>query len=1040
MPVNKIIKIRRDVAADWASANPTLEDGELGYETDTDKLKIGDGLVPWNLLPYFTAGATPPDLSPYATNAALNAHTSNVGNPHSVTKAQVGLSNVPNTDFTAAVAANTAKVSFDVVSQAKLAGIEAGAQVNVVTSVAGKTAAVVLDKNDVGLGQVDNTSDANKPISNATSNALLLKEDKANKDQINGYAGLDPSGKINPSQLPSLAITDVSVVASQAAMLALSAQVGDVAIRTDANKTFILQATPATTLANWIEILAPGGGGGAVNTVFGRSGNVTAQNNDYNQDQVGDGTTYKQYSATEKTKLAGIEAGAEVNNISDANATDLTDGNDSTLHHHLSDRDVKPRLQGGVPYRQTQLDNWFAALFAATSAAPIDVVVIGDSIHALGSVTSPAPPGYFEQYLNQQLGVSETMAVPFGVYAQADYSPTATSTQGTTSTTALGGFGSTLTNTQVLTHVATCTGFSVAYRTDPSYGTITIRDGAGGTILATINCAAAAKSGNVWHSGALSNGSHTLHITSSGTTRVEIIHPNYGHKVRVWNCAHSGYKSADYTTNSYLALDLVDTLETAGTLKLVIIATGANDNGGAGYATDMPALIAAVQSHTSEDLVLWFPYISGALPLAEYTPARAAAYLTGLPIIDASTVAATSLGLDGVHPDVWQKRMLALQETAVLGGDPLGTMIRQIHDTSRGGISIPSPYGSLAEFSHVSKLISPFLGMPGAGLYLSDGVNPVNIAQKSLNQLSISNGIGTLEANTSPAINAQTGTSYTLVLADAGKHITRSNTALSTQTLPQNSAAAIPIGSIISITNIGTGFILFAAGTGATISGKTGLCSGESAEMIKISTNGWLIRGQRRISSGTSRYDGATERDYRIMGDAIVSGTTTTTPSTNRWFFEPYLVTETMVFDRVAIEISTAGAAGKLARLSLWTADDYWQPSTLVQDFGTVATDVGAVPTLQVITLSDLIIQPGRYIGVWIQDGGAAFRVIQALNFPGNGLASAGSTTPLRATFQSLNGSGTVASGFASVSPRWERDLYSTSGLYNYFMRFREKA
>lgn len=45
------------------------------------------------------------------------------------------------------------------------------------------------------------------------------------------------------------------------------------------------------------------------------------------------------FSNTEKTKLAGIETGAKVNNISDTNATDLTDGGNSTLHYHSSDRD-----------------------------------------------------------------------------------------------------------------------------------------------------------------------------------------------------------------------------------------------------------------------------------------------------------------------------------------------------------------------------------------------------------------------------------------------------------------------------------------------------------------------------------------------------------------------------------------------------------------------------------------------------------------------------------------------------------------------------
>jgi hypothetical protein len=50
---------------------------------------------------------------------------------------------------------------------------------NLVTSVAGKTGVVTLVKGDVGLGNVDNTSDANKPISTATQTALDLKANLA---------------------------------------------------------------------------------------------------------------------------------------------------------------------------------------------------------------------------------------------------------------------------------------------------------------------------------------------------------------------------------------------------------------------------------------------------------------------------------------------------------------------------------------------------------------------------------------------------------------------------------------------------------------------------------------------------------------------------------------------------------------------------------------------------------------------------------------------------------------------------------------------
>ena len=55
-------------------------------------------------------------------------------------------------------------------------------------------------------------------------------------------------------------------------------------------------------------------------------------------DDLTDGITNVIMLATERTHLTGIEIGAEVNNISDINATDLTDAGDSTLHYHVADR------------------------------------------------------------------------------------------------------------------------------------------------------------------------------------------------------------------------------------------------------------------------------------------------------------------------------------------------------------------------------------------------------------------------------------------------------------------------------------------------------------------------------------------------------------------------------------------------------------------------------------------------------------------------------------------------------------------------------
>ncbi len=87
----------------------------------------------------------------------------------------------------------------------------------------------------------------------------------------------DANGKIDDSVLPALALTDINVVDSEAAMLALSAQPGDVAVRSDIEKTFMLKATPASTLANWVELKSPTD---AVASVNGKTGVVVLGTDD----------------------------------------------------------------------------------------------------------------------------------------------------------------------------------------------------------------------------------------------------------------------------------------------------------------------------------------------------------------------------------------------------------------------------------------------------------------------------------------------------------------------------------------------------------------------------------------------------------------------------------------------------------------------------------------------------------------------------------------------------------------------------------------
>ncbi len=206
---------------------------------------------------------------------------------------------------------------------------------------------LALTKADVGLGAVDNTTDLAKPISTATQTALDLKQNLSAKDAANGYAGLDSNSKINPAHLPALAISDTSVVASQVAQLALTAEVGDIAVRTDQNKSYILRVSPATVFANWQELLTPTD---TVQSVFSRTGVVTAQNGDYTAGQITNvpAGTISAVTVqlalneldTEKSAVGHTHTLANVTDvtITPANLNSLDDGVDSTLHFHASDR------------------------------------------------------------------------------------------------------------------------------------------------------------------------------------------------------------------------------------------------------------------------------------------------------------------------------------------------------------------------------------------------------------------------------------------------------------------------------------------------------------------------------------------------------------------------------------------------------------------------------------------------------------------------------------------------------------------------------
>lgn len=154
------------------------------------------------------------------------------------------------------------------------------------TSTSGTIIDFPLDAETVkGVDVVNIKLSKNSPITASTkckitydSNGLVTAGGNLSASDIpNLDASKITSGTIDAARLPAIAITDTFVVASQAAMLGLTAEVGDVAVRTDLNKSFILKTDGATTLSHWQELLTPTD---AVSSVNGKTGAVTLSKSD----------------------------------------------------------------------------------------------------------------------------------------------------------------------------------------------------------------------------------------------------------------------------------------------------------------------------------------------------------------------------------------------------------------------------------------------------------------------------------------------------------------------------------------------------------------------------------------------------------------------------------------------------------------------------------------------------------------------------------------------------------------------------------------
>ena len=256
---------RRGTAAQWTAANPILAAGEIGFETDTNKFKMGNGSSTWSALTYFAnaaelaaiidsapealntlnelalaMGDNPNFLAALVTktdfdtvildgaaklNTAVSTHNSTTTNVHGISDTSL-LATTANVATAKAEAISTAKTEAisaaqtDATQKANIAQANAAAdatekaniaQANAATDAATKVAAITAAT--LGLGNVTNTSDANKPVSSAQEYAIA----EAKTEAITA-AGIAADEKVSAHDLDTLnvhGIADTSLLVTQ---------------------------------------------------------------------------------------------------------------------------------------------------------------------------------------------------------------------------------------------------------------------------------------------------------------------------------------------------------------------------------------------------------------------------------------------------------------------------------------------------------------------------------------------------------------------------------------------------------------------------------------------------------------------------------------------------------------------------------------------------------------------------------------------------------------------------------------------------------
>lgn len=152
------------------------------------------------------------------------------------------------------------------------------------------------------------------------------------------------------------------------------------------------------------------------------------------------------------------------------------------------------------------------------------------------------------------------------------------------------------------------------------------------------------------------------------------------------------------------------------------------------------------------------------------------------------------------------------------------------------------------------------------------------------------------------------------------------------------------------------------------------LAKGTALQVLRVNSAGTALEYATAASSAVAEGRPAISGTGQIMMPGIEgTGLATNTLGSNEVLYGPWYVASSITIDQLLVEVTSAGAAGKLIRLGLYNADANWQPTTRLAD-GSVAAD-GALG-MRSLSVS-LTLPAGRYLTAVNTDGTPAIRGVR---------------------------------------------------------------